>query len=174
MAVLSGAQLTQLRSHPHSSKFYLACHVPRVMVYAQVNDAGAARGDRVITYDTATWQADPDGGNYAFGDITGNLTMYVGSAQGLGDYGRVRVRIATNTTMTLAQNEHIAWADDLHITVCNVHEPWSIFPRMELAADGESIDYWEDYDLAYDSQQQEDYPPVVIMGPPATVFTPRV
>jgi len=169
MTVLTAGQLTQLRSHPHASKFYLACHVPRIMCYCRVNDAGAARGDRVITYDNASWQANPDGGNYVPLDVPTGSTLYVGSAQGLGDYGRVRIKTMGATTITVARNEHIDWADDLYLTVANVVEPWAIYPRMELAADGESIDFWEDYTYAYTSEQQY-YNPIPIMGPPAVGF----
>ena len=169
MVVLNAGQLTTLRSHPHGLKFYLCCHVPRYMCYCQVNDAGIAKSARTITYDNSSWNTNPSGGNYTFADVRPGTTLYIGLAQGGGEIGRLRIRAMTATTITVAENDDIPWADDLWLMVADVHEPWSIFPRVLPNEGGTDVDIWQDYDIAYTSQD-ETCKPIPIMGPPAVGF----
>ncbi len=168
MVVLTAGQLTTLRSHPQGMKFYLCCHVPRIMVYCQVNGT-VVRGARTIPYNNAGWQPNPSGGNYTFSDVQSNVTLYVGSALYGTELGRVRVRSMDATNIYLAENEHIPWADNLYLEIGDIHEPWSIFPRVVPNAAGDDVDIWQDYDINYVSQA-DTCRPVPIMGGPAVGF----
>lgn len=162
MASLSGGQVNTIRSHPHAMKMGLVVQVPNTVLSAQVNDGSAARGDRVITMDNLSpplgWQ-----------NVLSGMTLYVGTAQGARDKGRVRVRSATATTLTVAENSHIDWADDDWLTIGDIHEPWAIFPRVVPDEVAEDVDIYQDYDISYTDQNKK-YPPVAIMGPPAVAF----
>ena len=160
MSSLSAGQLVTLRSHPHRVKTFLAVCVPNQVLLARVNDAGIARGEQTITYDNAS----PPAG---WVNVKIGTTLYVGTAQGKQDKGRVRIKAIDATTITVAENEHIDWADDDWLMVGDVHEPWGIFPRIVPGTD--DITIYQDYDIAYVDQNKE-YPPVAIMGPPAVGF----
>ena len=155
---------TYLRQHPHYGQFYLAVRNPRCVFYATVNDATIDRGAMVITYTGASpsdgWQS-----------VHSGMTLFVGSMPGMFDKGRVRVKAATSTTITVAENQHIEWADGDFLYVANVFEPWVINPRIEFDDPDSPTDIviYEDYDVAY-TDQNENFDPIPIMGPPAVGF----
>jgi len=127
---------------------------------AQVNNASAAKGDVLITFDNVT-----AGG---FGNVDYGQTLYVGSKLGARNYGRVRVRFATSTQLTVARNDHIKWADNLHLTTKRFHEPWSVFHKIVLDEQLNPI-FYQDDDVLYGGENT-DMPPIVCMGPSRALF----
>ncbi|MCK4821983.1 hypothetical protein KA005_39830, partial [bacterium] len=120
---------------------------------AQVNDAGAAKGDRVITYDNVTF------GNYlAIGTA---MTMYVGTTSGGKEKGSIYVYRWDATTIAVGENSHISWANNDYLTVVNFHQIWPVYPRYTQQA--EDITVYKIYDVAY-TDQNENLGPNVVMG----------
>jgi len=154
------ANLTTLRSHPHKIKLYLAVLKPASIYTALVDNADAAKGDRTITFDT---------GSGTLANVKAGMSLWVGTSAGLQDKGRVRIKSTTDDgggtgTFVVAENGHIDWADDDHLTAKENYEYWPVYPR--IADDGV---FYKDYDIAY-SDQNEKFYPVPIMGPPACAF----
>lgn len=141
---LSTAALEILRSQPQSTQLYLSIFQPQVLFTAQVNNASAARGDRVITYDNAS-------GTYT--SIESGMTMWIGSTPGANDIGKIRVRSATNTTITVSENSGISWRDNLYLTVFRYWELWPIFIRIIPDPNNtNNVIFYKDYDIAYTNQ----------------------
>lgn len=159
MPTLSGAQLTLLRTHPHSFKEYLAVLQPDTVLACQLN--GEPSGDPVtsITFDNVT--------QGAFGDVVPGMTLWVGSAAGGRDKGTCRARkAATSDTLYIAEDSAIDWADDDYLTVVENYELWVKYPRIVA---NDSITFYKDWEETY-SDQHEKWPPVAIMGPPDCQF----
>jgi len=130
---------------------------------AQVNDAAIARGERDIVYDN-------DAGE---GNILVGFTLWVGSTSGAYDIGKVRIKaIDTGTnTITVAENDDIEWADDLHISCPGedgFRELWGVLPRITEA--GGVVTFYEDYDEAYNDPVDDVIPPKANAGPPVCDF----
>lgn len=142
---LSNTQLAQLRQKPQSTKLNLSIFQPTIIFQAQINNPSAARRDRAIIYDTVSL------GDYTA--IEADMTMWIGTAPGLGDVGKIRVRSATATTITVSENSDIAWADNLYLTVFRYWELWPIYPHIILDPNNnENVIFYKDYDIAYSNQ----------------------
>lgn len=160
MPILSGEELALLRTHPHKSKEYLAVLQPATVLACLLN--GAPSGDPVtsITYDGVTVGS--------FGDVVVDMTLWIGTAAGGRDKGTCRIRkAATADTLYIAEDSAIDWADDDHLTVVANFEFWVKYPRIVVS--NSSITFYKDWEVAY-SDQQENYPPVAILGPPDCQF----
>ena len=142
MSKITAAELTLLRTRPQETELYLSIYKPDTILACQVNDASAAPGLRLITYDGVT------AGSYTL--IQSGMIMYIGSSAGAKDVGRVRVRSATSTVITVAENSDINWDDDLYLTVVDFWEIDAIYPRVTSTG---TLTYWyKDYDIAYTNQ----------------------
>jgi len=156
---LTAAEVALLRTHPHKVKMYMAVLRPATVMACQVNNANIARGARSITYDNVT------AGEY--GAVIAGQTMLIGTTAGARDVGKVRVKSATDTVITVAQNDDIDWQDGLYLTIQNNYELWSKKPRV--TASGGVVTRYVDYDISYSSHTSRQNP-VPIMGPPACAF----
>lgn len=143
MSALTPDQLQLLRQRPHSTKLWLSIYKPDTVFTARINDPNIAVGERVITYDNAS-------GLYT--DIKAGMTMLVGVTPGGKELGRIRIRSATATTITVAENAHINWQDNAYITVIKFFEIWPIYARFEIQ--GESVLQYKDYDIEYTNQNE--------------------
>lgn len=142
---LTTPKLDALRSHKHSTQLYLSIYQPRVVMNGLVNNSSATRGDRTITYDNSA------SGTYA--QIESGMTLWVGSASGSFDKGKVRVKSATINTLTVAENEYIMWQDNLFLTVVNYVDLVAVFPRLvQDTGDATIVNFYKDYDVAYTDQ----------------------
>lgn len=143
--ILSNPNLELLRTRPQSTKLYLSIFQPRVVFQAQVNDVSIARGARAITFDTVSF------GSYLA--IESGFTLLIGSVPGAKDVGKIRVRSATSSVITVSENSNIAWGDNLYLTVLRYVELWPVFPRIILnpANESDSI-FYKDYDIPYSNQ----------------------
>lgn len=161
MPVLTGPQIATLRTHPHRTKLYAAVLQPTSILTALVNDAGIEKGERSIVY---------DGGAGSKADVKAGMSLWVGTVAGSQNKGRVRVKSITGTTaagtIVIAENEHIDWKDDDHLTVKEIYEYWPVYPRI---TNGGGLTFYKDYDVAY-TDQNENFNPVPVIGPPACAF----
>ena len=81
MTTPTAGELVLLRNQPQQTKLYLSIFEPQTFFAAQVNDAGAAKGDMVITYNNVT------AGSYL--DLSGGMTLYVGTTPGGKEKGSI-------------------------------------------------------------------------------------
>ncbi len=167
MPVLTAPQKVLLRTHPHRIKLKLAILKPTAIYSALVNDGGASKGDRIITF---------DGGVGTIANIRAGMSLWISDgvdgAAGMQDKGRVRVKAYTDGgggtgTIIVAQNDHIDWEDDDFLTVRGIHEFWVAYPHITNSG---GLDFFKDFGtgewLDY-TDENLDLNPVPIMGPPA-------
>ena len=163
MTTPTASELALLRTQPHQTKLYLSIFEPQTVFAARVNDNGAAKGDRVITYDTVTV------GNYAA--IDGGMTMYVGTSLGGKEKGAIFAIKADATTITVGENSHVNWDDNDYLTIVNFHQIWPVYPRY--IQDETDITVYKIYDIAY-IDQNEDLGSLLVMGPNYAGFINQV
>lgn len=117
-------------------------------------------GACLIPYDNAI-------GDYT--DVLPGMTLHLGSAQGLRDLGRVRVKSITATQITVAMNSDVKWADNAYITIVESIDLWSVYPRINP----DTGKFYKDevaYTTNVNTKQTVWLPPVPIMGPPGVAF----
>ena len=143
--IVTNEQLTLLRSRPHNTRLWLSIYQPTTVLAAQINDGSITKGDRSITFDTVT------AGSYLL--IQNGMTLNVGTTPGGFDKGTIRVRSATSTVLTVAENSHIDWSDGDYLTVVNFYEINPIYPRIiSNPSDPTQTLWYKDYDTAYTNQ----------------------
>lgn len=141
----TNAQLELLRTRPHLTRLFLSVYQPSTVLAARVNNTSSAKGDRSITFDSVT------AGSYLL--VRSGMTMYVGTTAGARDKGSVRVRSATSTVLTVAENSHINWSDNDYLTVVSFFEINAIYPRIiQDPADETNTLWYKDYDVTYTDQ----------------------
>lgn len=141
----TASQLQALRTHPHNTRLYLSIYQPSTVLAARVNDGSITKGARSITYDGVS------SGSYLL--IRSGMTLYVGSSAGAFDKGMVRVRSATSSVLTIAENSHISWADNDYLTVVSFFEINAVYPRIIQDPGDETNTLWyKDYDIEYTNQ----------------------
>ena len=141
---VSPQQAAIIRTRPQSTKLYLSIFEPQIIFQARINNTGSAVGDRLITYDNASG---------SFNVIKDGQTMWVGTTPGAMDIGKIRVRSATSSVITVSENSNIDWQDNLYLTVFKYWELWPIFPRIIIdPANQENVIFYKDYDIPYTNQ----------------------
>ncbi len=162
MTKLSSTDLATVRKRPQQSKLYLSIFQPKAYFQCRVNNASAAVGDRVIPYDSVSLGT--------FGLVRDGMTMLIGTTPGSDDVGKVRVRSADASNITVSENSNIAWADNLYLTVLNYWELWPVYPRIiQNPSNAEDVIFYKDYDIAY-SSQNSDLGTFVNIGPHRAVL----
>lgn len=145
MSVPTSAQLVKLRNPKQATKLYLSVYQPSTVLACQVNDASIAKGTRSITFDTVS------AGSYLL--VQNGMTMYVGTSAGAFDKGTIRVKSATSTVLTVAENSYINWADGDYLTVVSFFEINPVYPRIiQDPADEANTLWYKDYDVEYYNQ----------------------
>lgn len=176
MPVVTDDQKVLLRTHPHTSLHYLAVLKPASIVSARYG--GGTNTGAVFTalVDSVTVDADTasiteityknSAGQWQ--DADQHFTLWVGTAAGLQDKGRVRLRKNSNATKLYpAECNHIDFQVDDHLTVYPYVEPTVRYRRQRWnPGPPETLDLWIDWDIAY-TDQNEDLYPVAMMGPTA-------
>src|SRR3990167_2751388 len=76
------------------------------------------------------------------------------AAVGKADVGRIRIRSATATVITVSENSHINWSDNLYLTVLDFFEIWPIFPKYVLDANTGLVTVFKDDDVQYTNQNE--------------------
>lgn len=168
--VLTATELTYLETLPHKKKLYLVVDKPTSIFTARVNSGSISYPNMTIPYD------DGAGDHSA---VIAGMTLILGSTAGARDLGKVRVKTVPTGAVTgevvVAENSDVEWADDMYITVLDVFEPWSVFPRIEQTA-GDNFYWYKDWDIQcwhYLSGVDKNnvwLPPTAIMGPDAVAF----
>lgn len=112
-----------------------------------------------LVYDTVTLGA--------FGDIEPDMTLLLGTAEGLDDLGRTRVKnVADATTIPIPRTSRgiedgtLNVGDNMYITVLYDYRPWSMLPYFDLEA---GIDF-KDGDIEVGTYNTE-IPPKANCGP---------
>jgi len=131
----------------------LGIYQPVTVFSAQINMPAIAKGERAITVTSLSG---------APASVVDGMTAYFGVSAGNKNLGRIRVRAATATTITLAENS-INWSNGWYLTIVRYFEPWTVMPRIVLDDDNVPI-FYKDYDILYTDQNQL-YDPVVCLGP---------
>lgn len=135
-------ELSLLRTQPHFCELSLSIYNPKIVFECQINITGSSQnGLREIPYDTVL------SGTYS--NVQSGFTAYIGSTPEGNDVGRIRIKSATNTTLTVAENSFL-WEDNQHVTVKDYREIWAIFPRM--VQEDDTFIIYKDYDTAYVDQ----------------------
>lgn len=139
------------------SPVLVAWYVPPVVMAARVNmPSGITYPIQDITFDTVT--------TGAFGDCEADMLFTLGSAAGLDDYGRGRLRAApTSTVLKVGRSSQgtedgqLNVVDNAYITVYEDYRVWAKVATI--------IDYveYKDSDLAV-SDNTEEPPPICNMG----------
>jgi hypothetical protein len=144
---ISTSDLLLTRTYPQQHDLRLSIFQPKTVLACLVNDGTIAKGERVIKYNTVT------AGSYT--QVESGMTMLVGTTAGGEQLGRIRVRSATATTITVAENSNISWADNRFLTVIGFFDIVPIFPRIvSNPADIENPIFYKDYDIAYTNQNK--------------------
>jgi len=153
---LNPGQLSNLRDgHSHIVDTYMAAAIPEV-VYCGTVGGAPSRGDRDITCVNVS-------GNIA--NVIEGQTIYVGTACEDYSISKRRLRARAGQVLTVDENG-VDWQVGDYITVVEYWEPWPVQPRI-LTTTPYTI--YKDYDIAY-TDQNEEPPPVAIMGPPWAGF----
>lgn len=142
------------------SRYYLYIDTAPAIFKARINMPGA------ITYPVTSLLFDGVTTG-AYTDIQADMTLLLGSADGLDDYGRVRVQnIATVSEIPLGRTSQgtldgeIDIVDNAYITVLNEYRVWSKIPRID--DDGNQ---YKDTTVLVGGYTSTDIPPVANCGP---------
>jgi hypothetical protein len=134
-----------LRKQPQSTKLYLSIFQPTAVFKARVNDVTITKGARIITYNNVSLGV--------VGQIRADMTMWVGLTPGGMELGKVRVRSAVGSQITVSENSNVDWRDNAYLTVFEYWELWPIFPRIiSDPSNPENTLWYKDYDIAYTNQ----------------------
>jgi len=133
------------RLHSQFVDLHLSIYKPNTMLACQVSNPTITKGARVIAYDSVTV------GDYT--QVFAGMTLLVGTTPGGQELGKVRVRSITLTSITVAENSHINWQDLLYLTVLDIIDITSVFPRIiKNPSDPEQVIFYKDYDIVYTNQ----------------------
>lgn len=148
MPALTPAEENLIRSGMPVLKYYLAV-MPFVRKFqASINQADATWGSFEFAWDGATYGA--------WGDMENGETVHVYDSTQTTYKGRIRLRYITATTMWVAANNDIEWADDDVFIIYDVWEPWSI-PTNQAVIDDVTT-YYKDWDIEF-TDNATSFPP---------------
>ncbi len=157
------ASATTWVTRPADRRLRLYLLSPAVVFAARVNQASFTYPLAEVTYDTVT--------TGAYGDIQVGSTVLFGTAAGLDDLGRQRIRKSADATKIYIgassqgiRDGEVDLADNAYITVLDDYRVWSKPPRIE---DDGTI--YKDWDLAFTGNGDE--PPPVANGGPGVGLT---
>lgn len=155
MAIISSGDLALLRGEDHRLEIYASILIPRNLWAARVNNASIARGDTSIAWDGGS------GSHWAA--VETFQEVWVGTAAGLDDIGRVRIKGVSSGdsgatgTLTASPNSLI-WVDDAYLTFKHDYPLLPKFPFIE-----EDGTFKKDGDVAYTDENGQPSP-VCIAG----------
>jgi len=144
MTIPTSAELVLLRTRPQQTRLWLSIYKPETVFQARVNEPSIVMGERQVQYSGAS------SGTYA--NIENGMTMLVGTTLGGNEKGKIRVRSATPSVLTVAENSHINWADGDYLTVLNFFEITAMYPRIVLVSGTMNTLWYKDYDIDYTNQ----------------------
>lgn len=146
MPAVTSSDLGTLRDlTPHMTKLGLAVFRPATCVTGVVS--GGTTGMTSMTLGSMATYSTPER----------HFSVVAGSAAGLSNGGKTRMKALSGTTLTVGKN-NIDWATYPYVTILKVIEPHVILPDL-------NNDY-EDGDIPY-TDENDQYMPVARIGPPA-------
>lgn len=146
MSVATAAERTLLNTLPHRSKLYLSIFQPSVALICQVNGSYDA-DNQTVNYDGVV------SGSYLNIHDYDYQVALIGTSPNSEDVGRTWVRSATSSTLRFLESDHIAWADNLYITVLKYTEIIPVFPRIiQNPSNEEDVIFYKVWDVAYTNQ----------------------
>jgi len=156
--VVRGSE-TEVRNHPHTSKWYLAVKEPRFIWAGTVS---VKRDGMTIT--------TSDGANESGFDIANFLpdcTAWISTSSVTPghEHGRCRVKSVATTTLTVMADDSCQWAVGDTVYVTDLHELWPMPHRV--VESGESYIVYKDWDIPASDRVEQ---PVPVFGPPACAF----
>lgn len=140
----TSVQLALLRTRPHKTNLWLSIHKPDIVFAARVNNGSAAKGMMSTAYDTLV--------SGSAGYVESGMTCYVGTSPQGRDKGKIRCRGITGSVIYFAENDYINWADDDYLTVTRFIEPWTVYPRLVMDSNNDTVLMYKDYDIEYTNQ----------------------
>lgn len=147
MSVPSASELALLNTKPHNTKLWLSIYQPEIVLACQLNSStGTSKGMTTIPYDNVTSGSYLSVENEVF-------TMLVGTTLGGDEKGRIRLRSATASTLTVPINSHINWSDNDYLTVIRYVEINPVYQRIIQDPSDPLKTLWYKYsDIAYTNQ----------------------
>lgn len=155
MPQINPTDLAFLRRDNHIAQLFMSVAPALSLWSAQIAGVGIPVGARDLSFD--------NGAGLDFVAVGELQEIWVGTAAGLYDKGRVRIRSVTSGdggvtgTLNVSSNS-IVWADNDFLTFILWYLPKPRRPR--LGSDGT---FFKDYDIAYTNQNSQP-PPVCIAG----------
>src|SRR3972149_11151549 len=145
MTVPTASELALLNSHPQMTKLWLSIYQPDTVLACQVS-TGTSKGSTTIPYDSVT------AGSYSLIEPE-VYTMLIGTTAGGDDKGRIRIRSATATNITVPINSHINWTENDYLTVLRFVEINPVYQRIiQDPSDPENTLWYKYSDIAYSNQ----------------------
>lgn len=144
---LSASEIETIHLNPQQTELYLSVFQPRTILACQVNTALGAvvKGSYIIPYTSVS------SGSYL--SIESGMTMLIGTTVGGRELGKIRVRSATATNITVSENSTIDWPSAIYLTILRYWEVWPIYPRIiPDPSNAENVIFYKDYDVAYSNQ----------------------
>lgn len=141
---LSPSDLALLRQRPHQANLFLSIYRPKTLMQAQVMSGTYNLGDIQINYmNVAT-------GTYL--NLYADQTVLIGTSAGSDDVGRLRMRNATGTYITFAENA-INWMQGMYLTFIDVIDIQAIYPRIiQDPNNQDNVIFYKDYNIPYSNQ----------------------
>jgi hypothetical protein len=146
---------TLWRSKGYSVRPRVVVVKPSVILACRVNQASFTYPFSLITFDTVTAGA--------YTDVKAGMTVLLGSSAGASDRGRTYVRSITSTQITIPRTSRgrvdgtLDPADNLYITILNLHAPHSKNPYIDPTGN-----IYKDNDIAVGTRTTN--PPPVANG----------
>lgn len=140
----TSVQLALLRTRQHRTNLWCSIHKPDIVFAARVNNGSAAKGMRSTAYDTLV--------SGSAGYVESGMTCYVGTTPQGRDKGKIRCRGVTGSIIYFAENDYIEWEDNDYLTVMRYIEPWTVYPRLVMDSDNDTVLMYKDYDIEYSNQ----------------------
>ena len=109
---ITEGERTLLRSKQQAVQLFALVDTPPAIFKARVNQNFGGKYDQIVqvTYDTVTLGA--------YGDIENDMTLLIGSAEGLADRGMARIRKApTSSILYIGETSEIEFQDNDYLTV---------------------------------------------------------
>ncbi len=155
MRALSSSEIQILRREPHYSRLFLYIDQPTTVLMAQV-DGTPQSLDRVTGVIIKNV-----GGNSS--NVVAGMTGILGTAQGLDDLGRFRVRGINGNTLLVGETSDVKWQNNAYVTILDDFEPWAV--KLDFV-DG----LWNiEGEIAY-SDQNQNFSPIPVLGPPLQIL----
>lgn len=143
MTQLTASQIANLRKRPQSTKLYLSIYQPKTIFQTRVTGTYNVGDAQIRYYSTIT-------GSYQ--NIYPNLVARIGSSQGGNEYGELRVRNATGTYITFAENEMV-WQQGTWLTLIDYIDIAPVYPRIiQDPSNQTNVIFYKDYDIPYSNQ----------------------